>query len=125
MPYNPPRLISASERSYAMGRKDFGRIRGSLTFSFNAACSVFALTLFLFVQTLAASHWLHEHFHEDAETSAHQCAATLLSQGQVNCSEGQSIPVRSDVVYAEFKTPAPVLLLPIHYKLLPNRGPPV
>jgi hypothetical protein len=46
--------------------------------------ALLSLSLFFFLQTLAASDALHQYFHADAAAPDHHCAVTLLAQGQVN-----------------------------------------
>jgi hypothetical protein len=80
----------------------------------------------LFSSFLSASPVLHEHFHENAAQSTHQCVVTLLEQQQLLTGELQSF-----VFAAEFSESELSLLVTNHFvpqgdvRLLPSRGPPV
>lgn len=83
-----------------------------------------ALAGFLFVTLLAASPTLHEAFHgHDASSPTHQCAVTLLAQGQVDAAP---VPIPTPE-WAAIAGPSEVthLLLARPHGLPPERGPPL
>ena len=86
--------------------------------------SLLALVLYLVTQAFAASSSLHQLIHHDADQADHQCAATLLSHGQVVLTPtevGVSAPV---LCLGELTLPAVPVLVAIEYRLLPERAPP-
>jgi hypothetical protein len=83
------------------------------------------LVLFLFLaQVAAVSGALHSEFHTDSTDETHECAATLLSKGQVDAAE-PGLPALSGVLFAELilRTAGPVIDLPF-LRLSSSRGPP-
>jgi hypothetical protein len=88
------------------------------------AGSLLCLSLFVFLQALAVSPQLHRVFHHDANQVDHQCAVTLLSQGQLHIASSAT-PVVSAPVFV-FEIPAHSVSAPVmvDYLLLPGRAPP-
>lgn len=89
------------------------------------AWAAMALLLYLFSLALACSPELHHLLHHDSEQDSHQCAATLLSHGQVEkpaCST--LIPVAPVMLLA-----APVSHCQLSFfssaLLPPGRAPPI
>ncbi|MFN7139460.1 MAG: hypothetical protein ACK4UN_08985 [Limisphaerales bacterium] len=103
-----------------------GRTRRNyhLPIAFKAAWSVFTLMLFLFVQTVAASSVLHEHFHDDADSASHFCAATLLAKGQIDLVHEHECPRNHSIQEFAYTAPASLFLPATDYRLQPGRGPP-
>jgi len=88
------------------------------------AGSFFCLVLFLFLQLLAASPELHRYVHHDASQADHQCAVTLLSQGNV-----VHAPTATPIVFVPsqmIEIPARALpaFVSVDHLLPPGRGPP-
>ena len=104
-----------SVKSFVLARTSRGR----------GAWSLLMLTVFLFLQTLAAVPALHEVFHHHANQADHQCAVTALARGQVDFTTVLVAPVQPvvQVLVHESLPPASVSLL-IDYQLLPGRAPP-
>ncbi len=81
--------------------------------------------LVLLMGSLASSSHLHELIHADADSAAHQCAATMFAHGQVDSATVDVSPVASPVsiettpqlVYAAFS--------PTIENLPAGRAPPV
>jgi hypothetical protein len=89
-----------------------------------SACSLVALALFVFVQTLAASSAIHHFVHHDADQPNHQCAATLLSQGQVSAASVEVSVSPPVAIVSESALPSVRLTVAVEYRLLPERAPP-
>ena len=78
----------------------------------------------LFVQTLVGSSALHSDVHSDAAEPSHECAVTLLSNGQVDVSEPiLALPIAP--VFTELREIAPAPFIEAASRFLPSsRGPP-
>jgi len=88
--------------------------------------ALFALALFVWLNLLAVSPQLHEFIHgHDAATTQHQCAATLLSKGQVTPAD-PVVVVEAPTVSSLSVVPAqtPVWVSP-DCRLAPSRAPPL
>lgn len=73
---------------------------------------------------MAVSPELHRYCHSDADNAHHQCAATMLSHGQVDSpaiDPGFSIPIFAVEAIAPSSTTA---IAVADYSLPPDRGPP-
>jgi hypothetical protein len=83
------------------------------------------LGLFLFVLAMTQFESLHHAIHADAQQRDHQCAATLLSSGQVDAPPPSlvSVIVCPLEVMAEFNC-QPVVFVSFDFTLLPSCGPP-
>jgi hypothetical protein len=86
--------------------------------------AAFCLGVFLGVYAMAAIPALHTLVHDDASDPAHQCAVTLLSQGQVHCASvtvecGQPAPIFAPTAPASTR-----IFVSTDVRLLPVRGPP-
>jgi hypothetical protein len=85
--------------------------------------ALFLLGLFCSVLAFASSSSLHQAFHPNAANSDHQCAAKLLSSGQVDTASTDSA-----IVVVTFETTAIVsqgsLFVRNFFYLPPGRGPP-
>jgi hypothetical protein len=86
--------------------------------------SLLALALFVFVQALAASSAIHHFIHSDADQPSHQCAATLLSQGQVSLAPVEVSVARPVLFVGEIHSPPVPFVVAVEYRLLPERAPP-
>ena len=91
-----------------------------------AIVAVWLVAWMLFSSLLAASPALHEHFHENAAQSSHQCAVTLLEQQQLLSGESHVFVVVADFPEA-LSIPAVTFSFSSQadFKLLPGRAPPV
>jgi hypothetical protein len=49
----------------------------------NAAAAILCLVLLALIQTVSVDAGLHRLLHADADSSEHQCAATLMASGQI------------------------------------------
>lgn len=86
---------------------------------------VLAILLVLFLNLLAASLPLHEHFHADAGKTHHHCAVTIFAHGQVDAPVvAVALPVPAAFVefLPQFSVSIPNALVA---NLPPGRGPPV
>jgi len=86
--------------------------------------SLLALLLFLFVQALSASSAIHHFIHSDADQPSHQCAATLLSHGQVSLAPVEVSVSRPVFFVGEIHSPSVPFVVAVEYRLLPERAPP-
>jgi len=86
--------------------------------------SLLALVLFLFVQALSASSAIHHFIHSDADQPSHQCAATLLSHGQVSVAPVEVSVSRPVLFIGEIHSPSVPFVVAVEYRLLPERAPP-
>jgi hypothetical protein len=86
--------------------------------------SLLALLLFLFVQALSASSAIHHFIHSDADQPSHQCAATLLSHGQVSLAPVEVSVSRPVLFVGEIHSPSVPFVVAVEYRLLPERAPP-
>jgi len=86
--------------------------------------SLMALILFLFVQALSASSSIHHIVHSDADHPTHQCAATLLSHGQVSLAPVKVSVSRPVFFVGEIHSPSVPFVVAVEYRLLPERAPP-
>lgn len=93
--------------------------------NFRRVAALVCLALFLTLLLFADSSDLHRAIHHDAASPTHQCAITLLAQGQVNAAE---VPVLLVAFVA-----ATFFLLPLvqsavlssfDYRFALSRGPP-
>ena len=86
--------------------------------------SLLALVLFLFVQALSASSAIHHFVHSDADHPSHQCAATLLSHGQVGLAPAEVSVSRPVFFVGEIHSASVPFVVAVEYRLLPERAPP-
>jgi hypothetical protein len=86
--------------------------------------SLLALVLFLSVQALSASSAIHHFVHSDADHPSHQCAATLLSHGQVSLAPVEVSVSRPVFFVSETRSPSVPFVVAVEYRLLPERAPP-
>ena len=86
--------------------------------------SLLALALFIFVQALAASSAIHHFVHHDSDQPSHQCAATLLSHGQVSLAPVEVSVSRPVLFVGELHSPPVPFVVAVEYRLLPERAPP-
>lgn len=86
--------------------------------------SLLAVVLYLCVQAMACAAGLHHFVHHDSDKAEHQCAATVLSYGQVDLTAVEVSVARSAVLQGEFSLPAVPVLVAVEYRLLPERAPP-
>jgi hypothetical protein len=87
--------------------------------------SLLALVLFLFVSVLASAPECHEVFHHDAGQANHQCAATVLSHGQVDITPviiKVTVPICSPVTV---KVAHVLPRAAVRFWLQPERAPPL
>jgi hypothetical protein len=85
---------------------------------------VFCLGVFLLVQTMAAVPAFHSWFHHDAADPNHECAVTLLLNGQLHSPD---IDVQAGPCPPLLVSHAParcVDFVATDVRLLPSRGPP-
>lgn len=94
------------------------------TRSGKSVSALLVLALFLVVQALSASDAFHRLVHSDANQPDHQCAATLLSQGQISLAPGEVSVLRPTFFLGEVHSPSVPLLVAVEYRLLPGRAPP-
>lgn len=97
-----------------------------LTLSRQAKRGLSALLLgaLLMVQGMVALPGLHRLVHYDAGTPAHQCAVTMLAQGQVDCATTDFCILPPSPVLTR-ETPLPEAnFVSTDVRLLPSRGPP-
>jgi hypothetical protein len=89
-----------------------------------APLSAALVLLLLLLQTLSASAALHEDVHADAHHSDHECAVSLLSNGQIDVSEGGlTLPVAPAFAELRLLLPAPADSTAVA-GLPSSRGPP-
>ncbi|MBA4147918.1 MAG: hypothetical protein H0X66_07355 [Verrucomicrobia bacterium] len=86
--------------------------------------SAFALTLFLFVHLLSWSSSLHHEFHEEADHEDHQCAVTLLQNGQVDVPQIATDLVPVTITFTEVMPPEVSFVSSPAYLIPHGRGPP-
>lgn len=86
--------------------------------------SLLALVLYLFVAALAAAPELHHLFNHDADDPDHQCAATVIAQGQVDAAPAVVALVVPTAVVEQPLAVAPLWLASPDFWLLPERAPP-
>lgn len=86
--------------------------------------SPLVVLLYIFIVTMAASPAIHHFIHPDADQGSHHCAATLLSQGQVDAASIGTVVVRPDLLLGNFILPAAPELATADYRLMPGRAPP-
>jgi hypothetical protein len=88
------------------------------------AVSLLCLSLFVFLQALAAAPVWHRSFHHDAGHQDHHCAVTLLTQGKFHLTCGViALPPASDFTTSTFPPPTSAAD-EIDFRLLPARAPP-
>lgn len=87
--------------------------------------SLVALAIYLFVAALAASPELHHLFSHDADDPDHQCAATVLAQGQLDATPAMVTVVVPSAVGQQTLPAQPLGLAAPDFWLLPERAPPV
>lgn len=83
------------------------------------------LGLFLFVLAMAQSGTLHRLLHADSGTAEHQCAVTLLANGQVDVAVSEVPAASLPVLVVAPAMPAAQIFVTVDYSLLPGRAPPV
>ena len=88
------------------------------------AVSLLCLGLFVFLQVLAAAPELHRCLHHDANQTEHQCAVTLLSQGNLHAAPALMPAVSSPVFVVEIPAHSVSAPVTVDYLLLPGRAPP-
>jgi hypothetical protein len=84
----------------------------------------FCLGVVLLLQVLAAVPALHEWVHHDARNATHECAVTLLLNGQVHSSSTQVDVVKRLPVLVSREAARTVDFVSADIRLLPSRGPP-
>jgi|WetSurMetagenome_2_1015567.scaffolds.fasta_scaffold421785_1 hypothetical protein len=82
------------------------------------------LALYVSVLALAASAQLHLCVHKQAGKPSHQCAATLLTQGQVDAAPTAVSVVVSISFQSTVVVPAAPLRITVEHRLPPSRAPP-
>jgi hypothetical protein len=88
------------------------------------AVSLLCLTLFLFLQAAAAVPGFHQYLHHDADQADHQCAVTLLSQGNLQIASNVTpIVLPASFVVLVPLRPATVQVV-VDQQLPPGRAPP-
>ncbi|MDX1952394.1 MAG: hypothetical protein SFY81_09425 [Verrucomicrobiota bacterium] len=87
--------------------------------------AVLMLLLFLALQVFSASASLHHELHCDSHSTEHQCAITLLSNGQVDHATVE-LPVTKPESFLLFSISYHVpLMAERDYRIAIGRGPPV
>jgi hypothetical protein len=82
------------------------------------------VVLLLFVQTLAASSFLHHCFHDDANAPDHVCAVKTVAQGQLDLAAvGKVVPARPEVFLVQFFA-TPTIPSSDLFAVDSSRGPP-
>jgi hypothetical protein len=96
--------------------------RGS---NFRRVCALVCLALFFALELFASSGPLHKLIHRDADSSQHQCAITLLTQGQLNSPE-VSLPLMVFIAALIFFLPPlqTAIFLSFDYRFSSSRAPP-
>jgi len=80
--------------------------------------------LILWLNALVACPGLHEWFHSDAKATGHQCAVTLLAQGQVD-SPAAAVALVVPLAPIDLLPPVSTSVVsPLVNVLPPGRGPP-
>ncbi len=87
--------------------------------------SLLALAVYVFVAALAASPELHRLFNHAAADPDHQCAATILAQGQLDTMPATVTFVLPCAVALPTLPAEPLYLASPEFWLLPERAPPV
>jgi hypothetical protein len=87
--------------------------------------SLLALVLFLFVHFVSASSTFHHFIHQDADEADHQCAATVLTHGQVDLAPQDVAVFRPVLTQDESPSPTGPLIVAIEYRLPAERAPPL
>ena len=88
--------------------------------------AVICLALFLTLQLFASSEALHKLIHPDADSADHNCAITLLAQGQVNAPE-IGLPLVAFVAALFFVVPPlqSAVFSSFDYRFSSSRAPPL
>jgi hypothetical protein len=84
------------------------------------------LLLFVVLQTFASSGSLHKLVHHDADSPGHQCAITLLAQGQIDSPVVPTgpVPLTAEFIFSPLPSDSPVVST-FDYRLSPSRAPPL
>jgi hypothetical protein len=86
--------------------------------------SSFCLGVFLLVQTMAAVPALHIWLHQDASAPGHECAVTLLLNGQVHTPTTAVAVAACALSLVSYAPTLGVDFVSADVRLLPSRGPP-
>jgi len=84
----------------------------------------FCLAVFIAVHALAAVPALHKLVHHDAGDPSHQCAVTLLLNGEVHCPGTEVAVTKSTPVLISVAPSRRIVWVSADVRLLPGRGPP-
>jgi hypothetical protein len=90
----------------------------------NGLASGFVVLLFLALQALAASPYLHHALHHDSHQADHQCVVKLLSDGQVNVEPGVESVRPAEVSFVAPLAPDLLSIPAPEHQLPPGRAPP-
>jgi hypothetical protein len=86
--------------------------------------AVICLGVFLLAQAMASVPAFHTWVHHDASDSNHECAATLLLNGQVHSATTEVGVTRNLPVFISQVPARAVDFVSTDVRLLPSRGPP-
>ncbi|MFN7141956.1 MAG: hypothetical protein ACK4UN_21765 [Limisphaerales bacterium] len=101
--------------------RDFLSIRNP---QIKAGVAVFALTFFLLAHLLSWSASFHHAVHDEAHHAEHQCAVTLLQNGQIDISEAEAVLTPVAITFSEVALPIVTFVSSAPYLLPQERGPP-